>query len=586
VIERLAKGAVDFDELVRLAGGEKLPGCGAIVPFSVGSRPKAKNNQPKLLDEATAARRLRLLNNLHYYFRARTGEKKNGRERGGVKRTWPGLPKALVTMSPGDSRALIDAVTAGAMTPAQLQQHLATLSKELRDAFRKATAFGGKRGLEAEFCVWHLEQGCLHCHLYFRDIDVTDPKRSRLGLWGRTSKGKEISRERLTLNGLGRTGVAMWRHREAGHQPKTHVFKKTGKVVRDWALLESSLESRAAKGLGECWDVVLSKHVDRFWAGVFATPGLKKHHENGHEAWAKDWVEKCTASLKALEEQASQILQPVLEEKEKEKRAERRNTALAAGGQIADWRDALRTVMRGGEPPQRFSHFFKKHASGRWQLNAGTGSAERVVELLKPTDTSVAVAKDFLSLAKRQSEALDRYVDLYMEQDEAAAEAFLAGEEAKWKVSIPQPQPSAEELKAELAALQKAKAKLEAEVARVEAEKEELVEKLAEATPVWQEWSSMRLHEAIERVAMGVSKGEDEFLLDHHGRISPQVRDRLTSFLHSPVPREQADARSALDILSVHDARVRKRLFEENGFSQDGKRPEDDEGEKWKRSEG
>ena len=583
VIARLKVGVVDFDELVKLAGGERMPGCGAIIPVRVGFRPKARLDEPKVLNEATAARRLRLLNQLIFYLRARTGEKKNGKARQNLKRTWPGFGKALVTMSPGDSKALIDAVTAGAMTPAQFQMHLSNLSKVLRDNFRKATALGGARGLEAELCVWHLEQGCLHCHLYFRDVDVTDPKRSRLGLFGRTSKGKELSRDRLTLNSLGRSGVAMLRHKDAGHEPKLQIFEKTGLVVRDWSVLDASLAHRKSKNLGESWDVLLSRRVDRFWAEVFSTAGLKKHYENGHEAWAKAWQTDVRSQIKALLADDLKKKDEELEEQKQQTQAQRRSTALVASAQIADWRDTLCVVIRGGEPPRRFRNFFQRHSSGRLELVGGVGSAGMVVEQLDPNDPSVAVAKEFLSLARMQAVALNRY-DLM--DDQAEAEAFLAGEEAKWLASVPRPALSAAER--HQAELQAKVEDLEAKLAAVEAEKEALVDKLAEAAPVWQSWSSQRLHEALERIAGGVARGEDEFLLDHHGYIAPQVRDRLELMRSSLVAQERTDARSALDVVALHDLHVRNRLFRDAGVEppRDIPRPNPDDGEEWKKGSG
>ncbi len=591
LISRLKVGIVDFDELVKLAGGERMPGCGAIIPVSVGFRPKAKRDEPKVLDEATAARRLRLLNQINFYLRARTGEVKNGKARQNLKRTWPGFGKALLTMSPGDSKAVIEAVKSGAMTPAQFREYLAFLSKEVREKFRKATAFGGAKGLEVEFCVWHLEQGCLHCHLYFRDVDITDPQRPRLGLFGRTSKGKELSRERLTLNSLGRSGVAMFRHREAGHDPKIHLFEETGTLVRDWDVLDIALAHRKSKNLGECWDVTLSRWVDQYWAKVFSSggPELKRCYDEGHAQWASEWASDCASVRKSIEAQVEELYHEVFAKKdaerealleknvqlEKEKKVERRNTGLATKVQITEWVDALRTVMRGGEPPPRFGNFFEKHCSGRWRLVGGTGSAERVVESCDPRDPGVVAGKEFLSLAQTYKAALDRYVDLSFDQNEAAAEAFLAREEKKWLSSVPPPTPHP---------LEAVVAQKDAQLREKEAQIQALQDRLAEAAPAWQSWPSTRLHEALERIAAGQENGRDELLLDHHGRIAPEVRDRLALLLTSLVPRERADARSALDVVQMHDARVRKCLFKDAGV--DPSQPDPDDGERWKRSGG
>lgn len=590
VVKRLRKGVNAYEELAQSVGDERMPGCGAVVSIAVGYRPKAKVDAPKLLDEKQMARRLSLISNLNFYLRSRASEKhRSGNPRVGFKKTWPGLPRLAVTLSPGDSKALVDAVQSGAMTPEQFRKHLCVLSKKLRDGFRKATALGGARGLEAEFCVWHLEQGCLHCHLYYREIDITDPQRSRLGLRGRTTKGKEETRDRVTLNGLGMSGVTMWRHREAGHQPPPSQLAK-GTLIRDWSVLDKTLAARKAKGLGECWDIVLSRHVDKFWAGVFsATPALLRCHQKGHDSWVKEWDTLRMEKYKMLKEKAGGLFKEELAEREalleknvqleKENKGERRNTGLATKVQITEWVDALRTVMRGGSPSLKHEVLFEPHCSGRRLLVGGIGSAERVIESCDPRDPGVVAAKEFLSLAQTYKAALDRYVDLIFDQNEAAAEAFLAGEEKKWLASVPSPTPHP---------LEVVVAQKDAQLREKDAQLQELQDRLAEAVPAWQSWSSTQLHEALERIATGRENGRDELLLDHHGYIAPQVRDKLLLWQNSLDPRERADARSALDVVQMHDARVRIRLFKDAGVElpRDVPRPDPDDGDRWKRSGG
>lgn len=336
VLSRIKKGVEDFDEIVRLAGGEKLPGCGAIVAVNVGYRPKRRIDDAALITEEQARRRLRLLNPLLYYIGERKGKTRHGKSRDGKPRKrWPGFVKEFFSVSPGDSQALINAVSVGLMTPTQLREFLRVLSLEVRDLVRKTTKLpGATAGLEAEMLVWHLEQGCLHCHIYARDIDITDPERSRLGLFGATTTAtKGPKAERLTLNSLGISGVALRRHRAASHEaPATmfnrlvrdesgNVLKENGKAVSqpwlctDWSVLETAEAKRAAKKLGSCWDVCVADYVDGFWKRVFSeNRALKLCHDDGHRAWEESWANERAAKLKMIRIVAEAVLGPELAE--------------------------------------------------------------------------------------------------------------------------------------------------------------------------------------------------------------------------------------------------------------------------------
>ena len=308
IVARVKDGIKDFDALVKLAG-EKLPGCGAIVPFAVGPRVAGGPDVTEALGEDQARAHLQALGAENFYFTGRGVGHADQK-----KKRWPGFGKIMFSLSPGDSRALISAVKSGAMTPEAFRGHLRELSGQAAVLFRDSTRIGGaKRGCEARLVAWHLEQGCLHCHMWFSDIDIYDPARPRIGLF--STAGQAVgAKPRLTLNSLGIAGVALRRHRAAGHLAPVHVAESG--VKSDFSILEIAEFHRAGKGLGPCWDAQLSDAVDGFWAKVFSAANLVQHLKSGHAAWAKDWQHKRATKIGQLRGIAKSVMPTLAAEAE------------------------------------------------------------------------------------------------------------------------------------------------------------------------------------------------------------------------------------------------------------------------------
>lgn len=261
---------IDLDEQARMrreieARGHRYPGFDVLLRLDREGRPMTEEQFEELFQATEKAA---------YYFTGADAEAARRRGFGlpgeDYHKRRPGLLWETVSAFPADDRTFKRALSEGVLNADELRAFLAEVTRELPSKMEEATRYLGRKGVEVFATLIHFEQGVLHFHPYFSDVDLETHQ--RVGYFRK--KGNKGTALVMATASPGM--VAAHRYRREGLPPQPVLLQQKvteggllpAKVVEDWGRLERAIETRRER-LGYephstvlPWDLVMSDWWD------------------------------------------------------------------------------------------------------------------------------------------------------------------------------------------------------------------------------------------------------------------------------------------------------------------------------------
>lgn len=285
---------IDLEEQARMrreieARGHRYPGFDVLLRLDRAGKPMTEEQFEELFQATEKAA---------YYFTGADAEAARLRGFGlpgeDYHKRRPGLLWETVSAFPADDRTFKRALSEGVLKADELRAFLAAVTRELPAKMEAATRYRGTRGVEVFATLIHFEQGGLHLHPYFSDVDLVTHERAG---YFRPKGNKGTALVMATASpGM----VAAHRYRREGLPPQPVFLEqkvtKSGlfpsKVVEDWGRYEKAIETRRERLGYELssdvlpWDLVLTDWFDGRVRGFCrSNPELAKIYD---EEWSAE----------------------------------------------------------------------------------------------------------------------------------------------------------------------------------------------------------------------------------------------------------------------------------------------------------